>query len=138
MESCIERNFVPFGELHLSHLSLGYIYDFTIGAHWLPTNIHLMSMGIDAEGLRGRSSTCIILLCFHERSSGVGFAQGLPHSKAIGLYAQEPSLHSLLRSVSFEQMGLPLCSVPGHGVLLHHADAGLYSHQSIIYCVCTS
>lgn len=66
------------------------------GAHWLSTNLHSVPLGIDTEGFARRSRTCVILLRINERSSRLGFAQGLPNSQAISHHAQESCLHPLL------------------------------------------
>lgn len=55
----------------------------TVGAHWLSANLHSVPLGVDAERLGCRSRTCIILLRLDERSSWLGFPQGLPDSQAI-------------------------------------------------------
>lgn len=66
------------------------------GAHWLSANLHSVPLGIDTEGLGCRSRTRVILLRINERSSRLGFAQGLPNSQAISHHAQESCLHPLL------------------------------------------
>lgn len=54
-----------------------------VGAYWLSANLYSVPLGVDTERLGCRSRACIILLHFDEHSSKLGFAQGLPDSKAI-------------------------------------------------------
>lgn len=94
-------------------------------------------MGIDRKRLGWRSSARDLLFRLHVDCSGMGLAQSFPHSKAIRLDAQEPSLHSLFRSVGSQQMGIPLRSVPRDRILFHHADIGLHPGQVNLRCVCS-
>ena len=43
-----------------------------LGAHWLSTNLRALPVGIDREGLSGRSRTCSVLLHHHDGVTYVG------------------------------------------------------------------
>ena len=63
----------------------------------------------------------------------MGFLEGFPHCQTIRFDAQESSVHPILRSRGTQQMGLSLRSIPGYGLLLHHANVRIYLGQSHLH-----
>lgn len=105
------------------------IADHCSGANWVSANMRTLFLGTDPERFGRRSCIGNILLHLHVHLLGLGSTQGHPARQAFGEHAQEPCVHTILRSSGTQQMGLSLRSIPGNGVLLHSPGICIHSGQ---------
>lgn len=128
---------ILFRLVGLDNRSCKFIANGGSGIDWLPPNLCALPLGTDSQRLGSRSGPGLILFHLHDNITFMGCVQGLPHRKALGQHAQESCIHSLLGPVCTEQMGIPLCPIPSHGILLHHACLTSHLCQVSLPCFCT-
>ena len=73
-----------------------------VGSDWIPSNLRVMSLGVDCEGFGSGSSPGTILLDLDDGIACMGRTQSLAHRKAFSRNAQKPGVHPLLGPFSIK------------------------------------
>lgn len=85
-----------------SIVHLGFATNNAIGSDWIPSNLRVVSLGVDCERLGSGSSPGAVLLDLHDGIACMGRTQGLAHRKAFSRNAQKPGVHPLLGPFSIK------------------------------------